>query len=1215
MLNDFKKSRGFALVTSLLLLLLLSGIAVGTIYMVTSERTVNANDLQDTQAYYGAEAAMEKMMADLGQLYAAQASPQASAITNLGTSSYYPTISGITYNTYSLTFNTVGSLPASSSSTVPTGAFAGLLAQIVPITLTVDAQGSSGADVSMIRNVEVALIPVFQFGVFSDGDMSFYPGENFNMYGRVHTNGNLFLATFGSQFTMTFHSKMTAAGEVVRLGLPNGYPTSGVLSSGSAVYNGANVMIPTVAGACDNTPPFPATCRTLNFSDDGSLVGNLGAGLNPGWVTLSKTTYNSMLANYKTGVTSLSMPFVAEGYRPIEILRRPWPTEISAITACATASCYNALPAISRGRMYTIAQIRVLMNDTLTDTAGNANFPTPGNPVRLANTTTTTINGTSIPGYLSYQGGSTSAPKYGNTLALGPCPKGTANCGTAFAEATVQTAALSSGSVCVPPQPGSSTLTTWPAACQYEPGLGPTPGSSYALATGSCSVIPDSNGITRCGNGCWRGGYTPAVTGSHHAPASCGQGIGSNYINPATGGSAAMPTAPYSYETRQDFVLPPNNPPNGCASLDNFITNYPPSNNSNAYCWPLIDGYLLVQVRDSSGAYHDVTQEWLGYGIGQSDPVDTNNSSVVDSNAILSFQRYADIDGDGTVDVCNNAPATTNNNAQWGTNSYCTGLTQGSIPYNPNYVSQFSASFGYVQGQTKIAYVNGDPRKFYPLQMYDTREGEARPGGALGGFTSGTSNYYYDSSHTRGPYSVAGNYYGNNPGGTQTGCGMNGIINVVELNVQNLQRWLYGQLPASPAGVAANPSMGSLPSGAYVDSLSQNGYIFYYSDRRGMNVDPNALSYSAGNPPVSSGSAPRLTGGYGFADLVNPASSVGAPNNTLDSGEDIRQNGIVDTFGASTTHVDSQGNTITGIYQAFSNTPFPGNPANPYPDPFTPVLCGSFYQSLNPDVARKNKVTGARHALRLVNGGLGNLPGNQVTSGGTYNQQGQSSQTLTCTPASGQSACVEGGFTVASENPVYVMGNYNGLSTTFSEPSCSVATTGCHVAAAVMGDAVILLSSNWSDLQSFVSPNSASSRSAGIYAPPAAGNVYRMAIIQGKTPTAPYANYTSLTGLGCNSANCPDFGTDGGVPNFLRYLEYWSNSPVYYDGSMVSFFYSEYFTGYFKSANTTTEVYGSPKDSYAFDTDFATALNLLPPGTPNLRDVENVGFQQLFTPY
>jgi hypothetical protein len=447
---------------------------------------------------------------------------------------------------------------------------------------------------------------------------------------------------------------------------------------------------------------------------------------------------------------------------------------------------------------------------------------------------------------------------------------------------------------------------------------------------------------------------------------------------------------------------------------------------------------------------------------------------------------------------------------------------------------------------------------------------------------------------------------------------MNGIINIVELNVQNLQRWLYGQLPAaapnnvSPAGVAANPSMGSLPSGPLVDSLSQNGYIFYYSDRRGMNVDPNALSYSAGNPPVSSGSAPRLTGGYGFADLVNPNSSVGAPNGTLDVGEDIRQNGIVDVFGASTSHVDSQGNTITGIYQGFSNTSFPSTSSPTYPDPFTPVLCGNLSASLNPDVARKNKVTGARHALRLVNGGLGNLPGNQVSNGGTYNQQGQPSQLLKCTGANG---CVEGGFTVASENPVYVMGNYNGLSTTFNEPSCSGATTGCHVAAAVMGDAVILLSSNWTDLLSFTSPNSAQGRGTGSYAPPMAGNVYRMAIIQGKTPTASYPNYNT-NGLLCGgSTPCPDFGTDGGVPNFLRYLEYWSNSPVYYDGSMVSFFYSEYFTGYFKSGNSSNEVYGSPKDSYAFDTDFSTALNLLPPGTPNLRDVENVGFQQLFTPY
>ena len=200
---------------------------------------------------------------------------------------------------------------------------------------------------------------------------------------------------------------------------------------------------------------------------------------------------------------------------------------------------------------------------------------------------------------------------------------------------------------------------------------------------------------------------------------------------------------------------------------------------------------------------------------------------------------------------------------------------------------------------------------------------------------------------------------------------------------------------------------------------------------------------------------------------------------------------------------------------------------------------------------------------------------------------------------------------VAAENPVYILGAYNAQSgISFNDPSCSASLTNCHVAAAVMGDAVTLLSNQWLDYLSFQSPNGSNGRATPL------ATYYRTAIIQGKNPTAPYSGYTNLTTYCGNPINCVDFGSDGGAPNFLRFLEYWNNTNVYYEGSMVSFFYAEYFTGYYKSAvcSTCSDIYGAPGHTYAFDTDFQT-LSLLPPGTPMLRDVENIGFQQLFTPY
>ena len=89
-------------------------------------------------------------------------------------------------------------------------------------------------------------------------------------------------------------------------------------------------------------------------------------------------------------------------------------------------------------------------------------------------------------------------------------------------------------------------------------------------------------------------------------------------------------------------------------------------------------------------------------------------------------------------------------------------------------------------------------------------------------------------------------------------------------------------------------------------------------------------------------------------------------------------------------------------------------------------------------------------------------------------------------------------------------------------------------------------------------------------------------------------------------------GTDGGMHNFLRYLENRgaNSSMVNYAGSMISMYYSQYDTGIFKCCNA---VYGAPKRNYFFDTQFLDPNNL-PPGTPSFQDVVSLSYHQSFTP-
>ena len=198
--QEKNNSQGFTLVAALLILVLLSGVAVGLLFVVTNESRIGGNDLETNLAFYGAESGMEKLTADLSSLYAQYMIPSNAQIQNLV--NFPPTsamVSGMSY-TETITYPTDASLnPVSSWNTVSSGSNQGLYAEIIPMTMQVIATRPAGASVNMTRKVEVALIPVFQFGVFCGYDCSYFPGPNFSFGGRVHTNQNLFLAAGGDR--------------------------------------------------------------------------------------------------------------------------------------------------------------------------------------------------------------------------------------------------------------------------------------------------------------------------------------------------------------------------------------------------------------------------------------------------------------------------------------------------------------------------------------------------------------------------------------------------------------------------------------------------------------------------------------------------------------------------------------------------------------------------------------------------------------------------------------------------------------------------------------------------------------------------------------------------------------------------------------------------------------------------------------------------------
>ena len=232
MLSTKHRSRGFTLIASLLLLLLLSGISIGLLMSINTEGKVGGHDVQNNLAYRAAEGAIEQMTSNLSNTFQNIQAPTAAEICALD--SQYPVdpTNSVTYPTYTLTPTSGCSAPLTAQYTqILAGSYQGLFAQVIPVTLNVTAQRNSigQEQVSMMRNVEVALIPVFQFGIFSNGDLSFFSGPDFSFGGRVHTNGDLYLSV-GTGSTLTFFDNITAYGNVIRTIEPNGVSTTVALS-------------------------------------------------------------------------------------------------------------------------------------------------------------------------------------------------------------------------------------------------------------------------------------------------------------------------------------------------------------------------------------------------------------------------------------------------------------------------------------------------------------------------------------------------------------------------------------------------------------------------------------------------------------------------------------------------------------------------------------------------------------------------------------------------------------------------------------------------------------------------------------------------------------------------------------------------------------------------------------------------------------------------
>jgi hypothetical protein len=183
------RRRGFALEVVLFMLVMFSVIVLAGLSAVTTmSRTSNA-DYRGARAQYAAEGGADDVMSQL------DAAMQDGIINGEDIASITtPAITGFRMTQRTRT------LGVPVSRTITSGPFAGLYSLNQPIDIEVSARDTSGNRATAVLSVNAQTIPLFQFGVFYEGDLEILPGAPMTFTGWVHTNGNLYVSSNDARF-------------------------------------------------------------------------------------------------------------------------------------------------------------------------------------------------------------------------------------------------------------------------------------------------------------------------------------------------------------------------------------------------------------------------------------------------------------------------------------------------------------------------------------------------------------------------------------------------------------------------------------------------------------------------------------------------------------------------------------------------------------------------------------------------------------------------------------------------------------------------------------------------------------------------------------------------------------------------------------------------------------------------------------------------------
>ena len=372
-----KYEKGAALAIAIITVAILSVIALTALAFSSTEARIAGSDLQRTQTFYAASTGLEKMTNDFSNLFREKMNPTDADLYRIANdppgemeNEGFVFSQNLAVDTPRLTqLQKTQGLPPNVNPRVniPEGPYAGLFASLVPYKISsIATMENTGTQIKLEREFNNYLVPLFQFGIFSNEDLEFHPGPLMTFNGRVHANENIYALR-----NTKFLKRLTMGGEWIRSSTRGGEANTASGSNNVFVeVNGVNVR-----SSLGSMLSLGGVVGGPNIL--GSLPGQRGffptspIGLpNLTWETESVKTANANIDNrfgghimtHTTGATELKLPVETGGNNAAELIKRALPSDGEIL---------------SSQRYHNKGQVRILIDD---ETAGSGSGNVAGIP-------------------------------------------------------------------------------------------------------------------------------------------------------------------------------------------------------------------------------------------------------------------------------------------------------------------------------------------------------------------------------------------------------------------------------------------------------------------------------------------------------------------------------------------------------------------------------------------------------------------------------------------------------------------------------------------------------------------------------------------------------------------------------------------------------------------------------------------------------------------